>query len=77
MKVGADKPADFTLAIVDDVTGAVPQPPVEAVLWLANHLAARGLTHEAGQAVLCETHSPIWYDKGLCEICLEISGLER
>jgi len=64
VKVGANKPADFTRAIVHDVTGAVPQPPVEAVLWLTNHLAARGLTLEAGPTVLCGTHSPIWYHKG-------------
>ena len=61
--------------VVHDVTGAAPQPPVEAVLWLANHLAARGLTLEAGQIVLCGTHSPIWYHKGPGEIRVEMSGL--
>ena len=41
--------------IVHDVTGAAPQQPVEAVLWLANHLAARGLTLEAGLGTVIAT----------------------
>ncbi|MFD1510183.1 2-keto-4-pentenoate hydratase [Lacimonas salitolerans] len=60
-----------------DVTGAAPQNPLEAVTWLANHLAARGLTLEAGQIVLCGTHSPIWYHDGTGEIVMEMSGLGR
>lgn len=60
-----------------DVTGAAPQHPLEAVTWLANHLAARGFTLEAGQIVLCGTHSPIWYHDGTGEIVLEMSGLGR
>ena len=60
-----------------DVTGAAPQDPLEAVTWLANHLAARGLTLEAGQIVLCGTHSPIWYHDGPGEIVMEMSGLGR
>lgn len=60
-----------------DVTGAAPQDPLEAVTWLANHLAARGLTLEAGQIVLCGTHSPIWYHDGTGQIVLEMSGLGR
>lgn len=58
-----------------DVTGAAPQNPLEAVTWLANHLAARGLTLEAGQIVLCGTHSPIWYHDGPGDIVLEMSRL--
>jgi 2-keto-4-pentenoate hydratase len=58
-----------------DVTGAAPQDPLDAVTWLANHLAARGLTLEAGQVVLCGTHSPIWYHEGSGEITVEMSGL--
>lgn len=58
-----------------DVTGAAPQHPLDAVTWLANHLAARGLTLEAGQIVLCGTHSPIWYHEGTGRIDLAMSGL--
>lgn len=58
-----------------DVTGAAPQHPLEAVAWLANHLAARGLSLEAGQIVLCGTHSPILYHDGSGEIVVEMSGL--
>jgi len=58
-----------------DVTGAAPQHPLEAVTWLANHLAARGLTLEPGQVVLCGTHSPIWYHEGKGTFELEMSGL--
>ncbi|MEY8838181.1 2-keto-4-pentenoate hydratase [Cribrihabitans sp. XS_ASV171] len=60
-----------------DVTGAAPQNPLEAVTWLANHLSGRGLTLEAGQVVLCGTHSPIWYHDGTGEIVLEMSGLGK
>lgn len=58
-----------------DVTGAAPQHPLDAVTWLANHLSGRGLALEAGQIVLCGTHSPIWYHEGSGEIVLEMSGL--
>ncbi|SEO18316.1 2-keto-4-pentenoate hydratase [Salinihabitans flavidus] len=58
-----------------DVTGAAPQDPLKAVTWLANHLGERGLTLQAGQVVLCGTHSPIWYHDGTGEIVLEMSGL--
>ena len=58
-----------------DVTGAAPQHPADAVTWLANHLAGRGLMLEAGQVVLCGTHSPIWYHEGAGEIAVEMSGL--
>lgn len=58
-----------------DVTGAAPQDPITAVTWLANHLASRGLMLEAGQIVMCGTHSPIWYHKGAGEIEVQMSGL--
>ncbi|MBK0326613.1 fumarylacetoacetate hydrolase family protein [Rhodobacteraceae bacterium F11138] len=58
-----------------DVTGAAPQNPVDAVAWLATHLSRRGLTLQAGQIVLCGTHSPIWYHKGAGRIEVEMSGL--
>lgn len=63
--------------IKHDVTGVAPQSPLEAVAWLATHLAARGLTLEAGQIVLCGTHSPIWYHQGTGEIEVEMSGLGK
>jgi 2-keto-4-pentenoate hydratase len=58
-----------------DVTGAAPQHPVQAVTWLANHLAARGLSLEAGQLVLCGTHAPIRPVAGAARIELGMSGL--
>lgn len=58
-----------------DVTGAAPQHPLETVTWLANHLAGRGLALEAGQVVLCGTHSPIWHHAGPGAIIVEMSGL--
>jgi len=63
--------------IEHDVTGAAPQPPLEAVAWLANQLASRGLALEAGQVVLCGTHSPIWYHEGAGEIEVAMSGLGK
>lgn len=58
-----------------DVTGAAPQNPLDAVTWLANHLASRGLALEAGHVVMCGTHSPIWYHKGTGEIEVSMSDL--
>lgn len=58
-----------------DVTGAAPQPPIETVTWLANHLAARGLTLEAGQIVLCGTHCPIWHCDAPGTITVEMTQL--
>lgn len=78
---GALDPATVrTRLIIDgetrhDVTGAAPQHPLDAVTWLANHLAARGLGLEAGQLVLCGTHSPIWYHEGVGDIRVQMSGL--
>lgn len=40
-------------------TGTAPQDPVEAVRWLLNHLAARGIAVEPGTVVLCGTHLPL------------------
>ena len=57
------------------VIGAAPQPPLEAVAWLANHLAARGLSLEAGQIVLCGTHAPIRYVRGPATITAEMQTL--
>lgn len=61
--------------IVHDVTGAAPQDPLDAVTWIANHLATRGFALEAGQVVFCGTHSPIWYHKGKGRIEVHMSRL--
>lgn len=58
-----------------DVTGAAPQHPVDAVLWLANHLARRGLGLERNHIVLCGTHAPMRRVVGQAEIIVEMSGL--
>lgn len=63
--------------VVHDVTGAAPQNPLDAVIWLANHLASRGLALEAGQVVFCGTHSPILYHDGPGKIEVEMSGVGR
>lgn len=59
------------------VTGAAPQNPLEAVTWLANHLAGRGLTLSAGQFVLCGTHTPMRHVTRPCHIEVEMSGLGK
>lgn len=61
--------------VVHDVTGASPQNPLDAVTWLANHLASRGFALEEGQVVFCGTHSPIWYHKGAGEIEVTMSSI--
>lgn len=58
-----------------DVTGAAPQDPLDAVCWLANHLAARGRTLEAGDFILCGTHAPLRLMPGPVRIEVTMSGL--
>ncbi|MEO1224419.1 MAG: fumarylacetoacetate hydrolase family protein [Pseudomonadota bacterium] len=57
------------------VTGAAPQDPIDAVIWLARHLAKRGLRLQAGQIVLCGTHCPIWYHGNPGQIVVTMTGL--
>lgn len=57
------------------VRAGAPQPPLEAVAWLANHLAGRGISLEAGQIVLCGTHAPIRYVHGVATISVEMPPL--
>jgi 2-keto-4-pentenoate hydratase len=40
-------------------TGSAPQPPVEAVRWLAGHLVGQGMTLRPGDMVLCGTLLPM------------------
>jgi 2-keto-4-pentenoate hydratase len=42
---------------------------------MANHLAARGLSIEAGMVILCGTHTPIQYPVGVNRIEVRMSGL--
>lgn len=44
--------------VVAELNGAAPQHPLDAVAWLANHLAARGKNLKAGMIVLCGSHMP-------------------
>ncbi|MFT7595573.1 MAG: 2-keto-4-pentenoate hydratase [Paracoccaceae bacterium] len=61
-----------------DTTGTAPQDPVEAVQWLINHLAKRGLRPEPGMVVMCGTHIPmITLDPGVRKVTAEMSGLGR
>lgn len=63
--------------VVHDVTGAAPQNPLDAVRWLANHLALRGFALEEGQVVFCGTHSPIVYHKGVGAIEVTMSSIGK
>lgn len=65
----------FDGKVVQDVTGAAPQHPLDVVAWLANHLGARGLMLTAGMVVLCGTHTPIQRPDGVSRIGLRMSGL--
>lgn len=65
----------FDGAVVQDVTGAAPQNPLDVVAWLANHLGARGLGLSAGMVVLCGTHTPIQRPDGASRIALRMTGL--
>lgn len=60
-----------------DVTGKAPQDPLEAVAWLARHLAGRGLVLKAGMVVLCGTHTPIQYPLRGARVVLEMGALGR
>jgi len=44
--------------LVED-TGAAPQHPLEAIAFLANHYCGRGQTMQAGQLILCGSHTPL------------------
>lgn len=65
----------FDGAMVQDVTGAAPQHPLDVVAWLANHLGARGFGLSAGMVVLCGTHTPILRPEGVTRLSLRMSGL--
>ena len=46
--------------LVAETTGTAPQDPIDAVMWLINHLASRGLRPEPGMIVMCGTHLPLY-----------------
>jgi len=81
VKPDALDPASVHTAVtIDDapelsVTGAAPQDPLEAAHWLANHIARRNLSLEAGQIILCGTHAPIRPVSGAARIAVTMSGL--
>lgn len=58
-----------------EVVGAAPQDPIEAVYWIARHLAARGISMHAGQFILCGTHIPMRRVEGGADIVVTMSGL--
>jgi 2-keto-4-pentenoate hydratase len=60
---------------VASVVRGMPQHPLDVVSWMANHLAARGLSIEAGMVILCGTHTPIQYPVGVNRIEVRMSGL--
>lgn len=61
--------------VLAEATGAAPQDPLDAVAWLAGHLAGRGLALSAGMVVLCGTHTPILQPEGAGRLVLEMEGL--
>jgi 2-keto-4-pentenoate hydratase len=62
-------------AELSEVKGAAPQHPLDAVVWLAGHLTARGLPLSEGMVVLCGTHTPILMPGGEGRLVLEMAGL--
>ncbi len=60
-----------------ETTGTAPQDPVEAVMWMLNHLHRRGQRAKPGQIVMCGTHiplHPISKDAGRVEISMAPLG---
>lgn len=45
--------------VTDETKGTAPQDPVDAVMWLINHLAPRKLSLARGMVVMCGTHIPL------------------
>jgi 2-keto-4-pentenoate hydratase len=84
---GRIAPAALDLATLDvtlhldgevaaQVSAAAPQDPVEAVMWLLNHLLARGVNVAPGMVVMCGTHMPLrTLDRATTEVSVAMSGL--
>jgi 2-keto-4-pentenoate hydratase len=60
-----------------EVTGGAPQHPLEALAWVASHIAARGHVLRAGMILLCGTHCPPVPVRAPAEVVAEMSGLGR
>ena len=61
---------------IAETTGTAPQDPVDAVMWLINHLASRGLRPEPGMIVMCGTHLPLYtLAAGAGTVQVAMSGL--
>lgn len=70
--------AELTIdgVVAGSATNNAPQPPVEAVKWLAGHLRKRGLELKEGMVVMCGTHIPIHnVPAGSRDIRIDMSGL--
>lgn len=60
---------------VTTVTGTAPQPPAEAVAWLINDLAGRGIRPAPGMIVICGSFIPLMtLEDGVREVALEMTG---
>ncbi|GAB5376024.1 MAG: 2-oxo-hepta-3-ene-1,7-dioic acid hydratase [Acuticoccus sp.] len=65
-------------AVTDETVGTAPQDPVEAVMWLINHLAPRNLSLAEGMVVMCGTHIPLKpLPEGAKAVDVEMSGLGK
>lgn len=64
--------------VTDETRGTAPQDPVEAVMWLINHLAPRQLSLAEGMVVMCGTHIPLKpLPEGTNAVEVEFSGLGK
>ncbi|QPH53537.1 2-keto-4-pentenoate hydratase [Pontivivens ytuae] len=63
--------------VVLDAEDTAPQPPLEALAYLANLFAARGERFREGQVVLCGSHTPLLPIAAGQEAVMEVEGLGR
>jgi 2-keto-4-pentenoate hydratase len=63
-------------ALKGEATNNPPQHPVEAVMWLLNHLLARGMNAQPGMLVMCGTHLPLrTLEPGVQRVEVAMAGL--
>ncbi|WP_118136651.1 2-keto-4-pentenoate hydratase [Oceanicella sp. SM1341] len=83
---GPGAPADTDFSALETVVsvggeellrqaGAAPQPPAEALAFIADRFNARGITLRAGDIVLCGTHMPVTPVPAGAEAVMSVTGL--
>ncbi|MEL6584325.1 MAG: fumarylacetoacetate hydrolase family protein [Pseudomonadota bacterium] len=63
--------------LLDRATGTAPQPPTEAVAYVANLMLARGAPLSAGMVILCGSHRGLLTISQGSDAAFEIEGLGR